>query len=59
MMGWLGRHPVECFGKSVKSFAEIFQLPPSLPHKWILNETEMSQTLANKARSEGLEPPTL
>ena len=55
----LGGPPVERLADSVKSFTEIFQLPPSLPHKWVLSECGMSETLVNKARSEGLEPPTL
>jgi hypothetical protein len=53
------RTPVERLADSAKSFTEIFQLPPSLPHKWVLSECGMSETLVNKARSEGLEPPTL
>ena len=39
------RTPVERLADSAKSFTEIFQLPPSLPHKWVLSECGMSETL--------------
>ena len=57
-VGWLGRHPVDCFANSVKSIQRFLALPPLLPPSGFLKRTILSKHLQTLARSDGLEPPT-